>query len=49
MDLTKLTIKQSHDGLVAKEFSAKELTEAFLARIKKEDTKIHAYLEITAD
>jgi len=49
MDLVKLTIKQAHNGLMAKEFSAKELTEAFLARIKKEDGEIHAFLETTAD
>lgn len=44
-----MTIKQVHDGLVAKEFSAGELTETFLLRIKKTDAKIHAYLDVTED
>ena len=35
MELTKLTITQAHQGLVKKEFSALELTKAFLNRIKK--------------
>ncbi len=48
MDLNRLTIKQTHQGLESKEFSARELTEAFLARVKKDDGKIHAYLEITS-
>ncbi len=48
MELEGLTIKQAHDGLVAKEFSAKELAKAFLSRIDKEDGAIHAYLLKTA-
>ena len=48
-DLTKLTIKEAHDGLIAKNFSAKELTDDFLARIEKNDKDIHAYLNVTGD
>jgi aspartyl-tRNA(Asn)/glutamyl-tRNA(Gln) amidotransferase subunit A len=49
MDLTDLTIIKAHDGLRKKHFSAEELTAAFLARIKSEDKKIHAYLEVFGD
>ena len=49
MDLTKLTIKEVHDGLVAKNFSATELADDFLARIEKNDKNIHAYLSVTSD
>jgi aspartyl-tRNA(Asn)/glutamyl-tRNA(Gln) amidotransferase subunit A len=45
-DLTKLTIKKFHDGLRAKEFSAREATQAFFGRIKKEDSEIGAYLSL---
>ena len=44
MELHELTIKKFHDGLLAKEFSALEVTQGLLARIKKEDHKIGAYL-----
>ncbi|HRY52518.1 MAG TPA: Asp-tRNA(Asn)/Glu-tRNA(Gln) amidotransferase subunit GatA [Candidatus Portnoybacteria bacterium] len=46
MDLTKTTIKGVNEGLKAKNFSAKEITESYLARIKKEDKNIHAYLSV---
>lgn len=46
MDLTTLTIKQLHDGLAAKDFSAQETVRAHLARLKKSDTEIHAYLSV---
>jgi len=46
MDLTKLTIKQTHEGLKKKEFSAKELTAAFYDQIEKKDKEIHAYLTL---
>ena len=44
MSLNQLSIKQAHQGLVKKEFSTVELTEAVLNQIKKTDNKIHAYL-----
>lgn len=48
-NLNQLTIEQVHQGLVKKEFSSKELTLACLDRIKKIDSKIHAFLTITED
>ncbi|MBZ9578382.1 Asp-tRNA(Asn)/Glu-tRNA(Gln) amidotransferase subunit GatA [Patescibacteria group bacterium] len=47
MELHKLTITQAHQGLVKREFSAVELTKAFLDRIEKLDKKFFAYLTIT--
>jgi len=47
MDLTELTIKQAHEGLVQKKFSCKDLTLAYLENIKKLDGKINAYLTVT--
>lgn len=41
-----MTIKEVSEGLKAKNFSAKEITESYLARIKKEDENIHAYLSV---
>ena len=42
--LHELTIKSFHDGLLNKEFSALEITQAYFARIKVQDPEIHAYL-----
>ncbi|MBZ9569810.1 Asp-tRNA(Asn)/Glu-tRNA(Gln) amidotransferase subunit GatA [Patescibacteria group bacterium] len=47
MELHELTINQAHQGLVKREFSALELTKAFLDRIEKLDKKIFSYLTIT--
>jgi len=49
MSLNKLTIKQAHLGLIKKEFSAVELTEAVFGQIKKEDKQIHAYLTLAEE
>jgi len=49
MELNKLTIKQAHQGLKNKDFSAIELTEAFLSRVKSQNNSIHAYLTITEE
>ena len=46
MNLQQLTINQAHQGLVAKDFSARELTAAYLERIKKLDGKIKAFITI---
>ncbi|MFH1461216.1 MAG: Asp-tRNA(Asn)/Glu-tRNA(Gln) amidotransferase subunit GatA [Patescibacteria group bacterium] len=46
MQLNQLTIKQAHQGLKNKEFSAVELTEAVLNQIKKTDHEIKAFLTI---
>ena len=48
MELTNLTIKQIHQGLVDKNFSALEITQAFLKKIKKLNPQIFAYLTITS-
>ncbi|NQV00981.1 MAG: Asp-tRNA(Asn)/Glu-tRNA(Gln) amidotransferase subunit GatA [Parcubacteria group bacterium] len=49
MELNKLTIKQAHQGLIKKEFSSVELTEAVLNQIKRRDKEIHAYLTVTEE
>ena len=49
MDLTKLTITQAREGLKSKEFSATELTRAYLNQIKNRDKEIHAYLTVSKD
>ena len=49
MRITGLTIKQIHQGLAKKDFSAQELAAAFLDKIKEKDKEISAFLEITED
>ncbi|MEK7479794.1 MAG: Asp-tRNA(Asn)/Glu-tRNA(Gln) amidotransferase subunit GatA [Patescibacteria group bacterium] len=49
MDLSTLTIAEARRALDAKEYSALELTEAYLGTIAKKDKDIHAYLEVWAD
>ncbi len=49
MNLKGLTIKSFHDGLVEKEFSAREVTREFLDVIHAEDGKIGAYLSVFED
>lgn len=49
MDLFDLSIKDARFGLQTKEFSAEELVFACLARIKKLDTTLHAFLTVSAD
>ncbi|MBI4093671.1 Asp-tRNA(Asn)/Glu-tRNA(Gln) amidotransferase subunit GatA [Candidatus Kaiserbacteria bacterium] len=46
MDLKTLTIAKARRGLDAKEYSALDLTNAYLDAIKKKDGEIHAYLEV---
>ena len=41
MELTDLTITQSHEGLLKKQFSALELAKVFFDRIKEENKKIN--------
>ncbi len=45
-DFQNLTIKKFHDGLLNKEFSATEATQALFKHIKKEDGEIGAYLSL---
>ncbi len=49
MNLTDLTIGQAHAGLKEKEFSAVELCQAYLDRIKENDGKISSFLTVTAE
>ncbi len=49
MDLSTLTIAEARRALDAKEYSALELTNAYLDAIAKKDGEIHAYLEVWAD
>lgn len=44
-----LSIAQSKAGLKEKKFSATELTQAYLDRIKATDDKLHSYITVTAD
>lgn len=46
MSLNKLTIKEAHEGLRAKKFSSEELVKVCLARIKKLNKKINAFITI---
>ncbi len=49
MDLSKITIAEARRALDAREFSALELTNAYLEAIAKKDGEIHAYLEVWTD
>jgi aspartyl-tRNA(Asn)/glutamyl-tRNA(Gln) amidotransferase subunit A len=49
MNLTTLTIAEARRALDAKEYSALELTNAYLEAIAKKDGEIHAYLEVWAE
>ncbi|MBI5003952.1 Asp-tRNA(Asn)/Glu-tRNA(Gln) amidotransferase subunit GatA [Candidatus Kaiserbacteria bacterium] len=46
MDLTKLTIAEARRALDAKEYSALDLTNAYLDVIRVKNPEIHAYLEV---
>lgn len=49
MEVTAKSAVELHTMLVAKEISATELTQAFLARIRTNDSQIGAYLTITGE
>lgn len=49
IDIHKLTIKSAHEHLKNKDFSARELAEAYLAEIAKKNGEINAYLEVYDD
>ena len=49
MELTNLTITQTHHGLKKKEFSAFELCKAYLDKIKEKDKEIFAFLTVNED
>lgn len=46
MDISKLSVKKIHDGLRKKEFSAVDLTSAYINAIEKRDGEIGAFLEV---
>jgi len=45
-ELNKLTIREAHEGLVAKKFSSTDLTTACFAEIKKKDKDINAFITL---
>jgi len=49
MDLKELNISKINEGLKKKEFSAVELTRAYLDRIKKTDEKVKSFITVTED
>ncbi|MCW2307399.1 Asp-tRNA(Asn)/Glu-tRNA(Gln) amidotransferase subunit GatA [Rhodobium gokarnense] len=48
-DLTELTVSEIRDGLAAKDFSALELTDAYLAAIDAFNGRFNAYVAVTPD
>jgi aspartyl-tRNA(Asn)/glutamyl-tRNA(Gln) amidotransferase subunit A len=48
-DLTRLSLAAARAGLKARDFSAAELTDAYLAAIERANPKLNAYVAITAD
>jgi len=49
IDLKNLTIEKAHESFKNKEFTCRELTEAYLEVIKKKNPEINAYLEVFDD
>ena len=49
MEVEFLTISKIHQGLLKKEFSAEELTKAYLKKIKSNEEKLRAFLEVCED
>ncbi len=49
MELFQLNIKETHKGLKEKKFSAVEVAKSYLKRIKSEDKKISAFLNVVED
>ncbi len=49
IDLPNLTIEKAHAAFIAGEFTARALTEAYIAAIAEKDGEIHAYLEVFSD
>ena len=48
-ELTELSLKELLAGLAAGDFSSRELTDAFLARIDELESTVHAFINLTAD
>ena len=49
INLKELTIRKAHDSMIKGEYTAVELTKAYLEKIKNKDKDIHAYLEVYSD
>lgn len=49
IDLTTLTIEKAHTLLTTKELTVRELVDAYLKEIEKNNTRLNAYLEIYDD
>lgn len=49
IDLKNLTITKAHEAMKKGDFTAVELTQAYLDEISKKNSDIHAYLEIFGD
>jgi aspartyl-tRNA(Asn)/glutamyl-tRNA(Gln) amidotransferase subunit A len=48
-DLTQLSLSDAVDGLKAKQFSSREITQAFLSEIDKANPHLNAYVAVTHD
>ena len=48
-DLTELTLSAALEGLVAKDFSAREITSAFLGKIETANPALNAYVVVTPE
>ncbi len=44
-----MSMRELHDGLAAKDFSAKDLADSVISRAESLDAKTHAFLEMTRD
>jgi aspartyl-tRNA(Asn)/glutamyl-tRNA(Gln) amidotransferase subunit A len=49
IDFNTLDIKKAHDHLLKKDFSVRDLCQAYLDQIEKRDKTVHSYLEIYND
>ncbi|KKQ29955.1 MAG: glutamyl-tRNA(Gln) amidotransferase subunit A protein [Candidatus Shapirobacteria bacterium GW2011_GWF1_38_23] len=48
-DLNKLTLKEAREGLLSKKFTAVELTQSCLDRIKSLDKKLNSFVTVTGE
>lgn len=46
MNLKEMTIKKAQDGFISGEFTASDLTKAYIENIKNKNTEVNAFLEI---
>lgn len=49
IDLENLTIKKAHEAMMRGDYTAVDLTEAYLVEIEKKNPELNAYLEVFAD